>query len=304
MRSVSFLEQDNDFLNRWEQYMEQFPKVNIWFVIYDTSWEDERKINKVVTFSLCPATLDLEKLKHHLEENLVTDIKSCSHVPSKTIQFLKNDPQFFSISFVIKNMEESIPLNGIQDLLHKMEMRVHNVSSEPEKRRLRKLKDLNVYVNRKKCDIVLLNKLFLISYFLSFILEFLTLFQNAKKAYWFPDRETEVLYKDKILLDLAYLVYCDMMEKHHASPLVLRGCIADPNEKKYPHDALTRYPDYIAGVLASVDLETGQGGEEKHQLLWQHAICNNSRMVVFKIDAGSLSNTPLTLPCVLDKRKI
>ena len=63
-------------------------------------------------------------------------------------------------------MEESIPLSGIQDLLHKMEMRVHNVSSEPEKQRLRKLKDLNVYVNREKCNVVLLNKLFLISYLL------------------------------------------------------------------------------------------------------------------------------------------
>lgn len=68
MRAVSFLEQDNDFLNRWERYMEQFPEVDMWFLIYDTSWADERKINKVVTFSLCPATLHLEKLKHRLEE--------------------------------------------------------------------------------------------------------------------------------------------------------------------------------------------------------------------------------------------
>lgn len=40
MRAVSFLEKDDNFLNRWEQYMEQFLKIDMWFVIYDTSWAD------------------------------------------------------------------------------------------------------------------------------------------------------------------------------------------------------------------------------------------------------------------------
>lgn len=128
---------------------------------------------------------------------------------------------------------------------------------------------------------------------LSLILEFLTLHQNAKKVYWIPDREIEILFNDGVILDLLYFIYCDMMEQQKKTPLVLKEFLGETNGKKYSVDSLIRYSDYIAGVLASIDLKTGQGGQKKHQLLWQNAIGNNPRVVVLQMDSGSLSSTPL-----------
>lgn len=142
MRAVSFLEQNVVFLNRWEQYIEQFPKIDTWFVIYDTSWADENKKNKIVTFAICPAIGELDELMQCLDEDLVTDIKSRSHISEGTIKFLKNNLLFFSISVVITKPKEAIPLDAMKKMLDVMEARVHNAVTDAQKRRLKKYMNL------------------------------------------------------------------------------------------------------------------------------------------------------------------
>lgn len=83
------------------------------------------------------------------------------------------------------------------------------------------------------------------------------------------------------------------MEQQKKTPLVLKEFLGETNGKQYSVDSLIRYSDYIAGVLAFIDWKTRQGGQDKHQQLWQNAICNNPRVVVLQMDAGSLSSTPL-----------
>ena len=81
----------------------------------------------------------------------------------------------------------------------------------------------------------------------------MTLHQDAKKVYWIPDREIEILFNDGIILDLLYFIYCDIMEQQKKTPLVLKEFLGETNGKQYSVDSLIRYSDYIAGVLAFID---------------------------------------------------
>lgn len=85
-------------------------------------------------------------------EDLVADIKSPSHISERTIQFLKNNLLFFSISIVVENPKEIISLDTMKKMLQTMEIRVPHAVTDAQKRRLKKVYERIEYSNKKGCS--------------------------------------------------------------------------------------------------------------------------------------------------------
>lgn len=268
------------------------------YCIYsDYCLDDNKKHNNVASFTISPVSTSLPEEKEWIENSLKSDIKKSRKISQEGIEVLTND-KFFHINFILKETvgifyqkdktSQDVALLGINSII---EMISKWIESQPEgKEKFTEQKKRFLYwekeLQKKSANIKLAKQILLISMLTGYIAYLLTAHANATDVVWFSDRDKIVNSYNNIAFDLFDINHFSMCEKFGAiepySQIVI--VTSDSEPKNMWFDYLVRIPDYLAGTLASWDMENNITQKTKHSNILEKVFAENDFCAIINVD--------------------
>lgn len=272
-----------EFREKWKNYLKgikDLKKSKGWYICSDYCLDDKTKCNSTITFTIMPE-IDIEIVQNHIKQHIPKDLKKTSSIHDKTIEYLKDFPFYFSISFIVKNIEETFDINEYKkDVLKTIKVLGENkhYKNNPI---CKKLNTLTAYLNQKRRNTNLIKNLSIIHQIMYHVSCFLISKTNAHKVFWISDRGPEATFCDGIIFDLVYIDLNDYAKKHVSD---FTFGVAREHNNTFEFDEMIRIPDFIGGVISSIDIEKLEAEKTKHFELLVNSIASNNKIIIFLSD--------------------
>jgi len=208
----------------------------------------------------------------------------------------------FSISFVVSreshllrdyialgNMEDFLP--DVEDYLRAVQANSTNPNTyfDDVAKRLRLFKR-DIAANRQ-FNAKLARQVFLVATFGAQVFKHLATATRPSQIRWISDRDALLDRYDGLVYDLAYVIfllfYSTTLDRQSGEVLLLDKpkFIFEIPEKSGQHryDELVRLPDYLAGTLADIDLDTLKFTHEKFEQMWRGALVRSPNNTVIQV---------------------
>lgn len=276
-----------------------------WYLISDYCIDDTNKLNDVFSFSLLLNHDDIRDIKEFVKNSAPKDLKNAKDISTSFISYV-NSSIVYHFSFIIPKNEKLIKsfytkermlaeLNYLSQILEhdkkfssKEIVDFYTVSQK-------KIKQIQNEALRHTFNDNLLRKILLTGIFGGAIIYLLKLNSNPTKVMWISDRDAIIDKYDGFAFDFMYLMFSLLPEEKHLSKNLFDFIFNPPEPTGYNFfDELIRIPDYVAGTLASIDLEDKTQIAkmlQKHKLFVVGSITNslNQATIKIKINGAGLS---------------
>ena len=106
-----------------------------------------------------------------------------------------------------------------------------------------------------------------------------------KKILWLSDRDAIIRHADKLAMKLFFESFHYISEKRGLKRAVPEIFLSDPDKllADGTFKGILRLPDYLSGILADLDLETGKTSVPKAAEGMVHLLSDNEKIMVFHI---------------------
>lgn len=276
-----------------------------WYLISDYCIDDTNKLNDVFSFSLLLNHDDIHDIKEFVKNSAPKDLKNTKDISASFLSYV-NSPIVYHFSFIIPKKDKLIKsfytkermlgeLNYLNQILENDKKfngkEIVDFYTDAQKR----IRQIQNEALRPTFNENLLRKILLTGIFGGTIVYLLKLNSNPSKVMWISDRDAIIDKFDGFAFDYMYLMYSLLPEEKLLSKNLF-DFIFNPPEPTGQNffDELIRIPDYVAGTLASIDLEDkNQIAEmlQKHKLFVIGSITNsvNQATIKIKINGEGLS---------------
>lgn len=272
-----------------------------WTVVSDYCIGDAGKKNDVVSFVIVASHDTLDNICSYIAVAAPKDIKNIRTVPTGIMQYL-GLPVTFSVSFLVSreshllrdyialaNMEDFLP--EVEDFLRTVQAHssVPNAYFDDVAKRLRLFKR-DIAANRQ-FNARLARQVFLVATFGAQVFKHLAVTKQPSQIRWISDRDAILDRYDGLVYDLAYVIfllfYSTVLDRPDGGLILLdkpRFLFEVPEKSgQHRYDELVRLPDYLAGTLADIDLDTLKFTHEKFEQMWRGALVRSPNNTVVQV---------------------
>jgi hypothetical protein len=270
-------------------------------VVSDYCIGDPGKKNDVVSFVIVASHDTLANICDYIAAAAPKDIKNTRTVPTGIMQYLRL-PVTFSVSFVVSReshlLRDYIALANMEDFLPDVEDFLRTVQAnspaptayfDDVAKRLRLFKR-DIAANRQ-FNAKLARQVFLVATFGAQIFKHLAVAKRPSQIRWISDRDALLDRYDGLVYDLAYVIfllfYSTTLERRDGAILLLdkpRFLFEIPEKSgQHRYDELVRLPDYLAGTLADIDLDTLKFTHEKFEQMWRGAFVRSPNNTIVQV---------------------
>lgn len=232
-----------------------------WLLFSDYYFED-KKPNKVITFTAMPAFSDLMELQSLIKSIAPKDIKHTRTINEDFILGIINSPQILNIVFTFEQKNFFIWDSNEefkQSMFEYLEILKAYVSywneTEPErKKRLvqisKNIKCLEDLLRRGKKR-RLIPAMFLVSLLGGYVGSLLCRETNLSSLVWMSDRDRTNEICNNLIRDLFQITLIDITKKN-----IQGGFTSSNSSSDKWYKEMNRIPDYLTGAIASFDFDT------------------------------------------------
>ena len=269
-----------------------------WYLISDYCIDDTNKLNDVFSFSLLLNHDDIVNIKEFVKTSAPKDLKSTKDISASFLSYV-NSPVFYHFSFIIPRSNKLIKsfytkdrmiaeLGYLSEILENSKKHNSKEIIEYYNNAQKRIKQIQNEALRATFNENLLRKILLTGIFGGAIVYLLKINSNPNKVMWISDRDAIIDKYDGFAFDWMHSIYSLFPEDKYLSNQVF-DFIFNPSEASGHNffDELIRIPDYVAGTLASIDLEDKSKLEtmqEKHKLFVAGSITNSINQANIKIE--------------------
>jgi hypothetical protein len=288
---------DKTFLSNMRSYLKGHAGVTNFLLISDYCVEDENKSNDVIAFTLAPDHAALPQSMRDLNQLIPKDIKKITEVTDDMSKAL-NDPRFFHIAFMLDDTSgflhsDHVDRRGVvlQNMRLIIEMIQQWSDNQPEGRQkfqeqIARFKHATKELERRTANVKLFCRMSITCILAAVLAFYLSKETICHSILWLPDR-------DKIH-DAFAKIYFDLFEINHWGL-----CLQEISEERIPRvgfatdeankrtlwfDPLIRLPDFIAGTVASWNMERNLTSREKHAKILEKVVADNLHCNLIKIE--------------------
>ncbi len=280
-----------DFLNQFD-----FHNVH-WLLLSDYCIDDKNKNNDVMTFSLLVYHDKLENIRDFIKSVAPKDLKKINDVTAGFLSYI-NSPIVYHFSLIIPRkqrlLKNLLSRELMEAILDDFTERINNTIplyphvSEYYRDVLNRVNNIQIDIKKKSFNDDLFRRMFLAGSFGAAVIYFLKKHCNPKTVSWISDRDAIIQKFDGFAFDYMGFAY-------NMQPLdkLLSQQIFDLRFEDIPitgeniYDEMIRVPDFIAGTLASVDLDNKESFFElhhKHQSILAGAMTNSKNQANLRIE--------------------
>ncbi len=272
-------------------YFSRFKNCKTWFFSSDYCIGDKNKPNDVITFSIYPYLEDLHKLCDLVKSKLPCDIKKTREVGESGLTFLRENGFIFNISFIIVNKKflfscpNKCKADVVRECLTKTMQELNKDSANADY-----VKSFQRFYQKAKSNnfnVSLFENMYITSFLAAYISRILSVSANASKLCWFGDRDAIMEYGGDIIRITYDLNYWGLLRQKNY-PLekteILGIGMQAKDKKELWYDELVRISDYIAGTLASWDLNTNLVDKPKHGEMLENVFSDNSLLGIIRLN--------------------
>jgi hypothetical protein len=290
---------DKTFLTNLRSFLGKHVGVSNFILISDYCIEDRDKPNNVIAFTLAPYHAASHKSITELNRWIPKDIKKTRKI-TEGISKALNDDRFFHVAFMLDDISGFLHSEAADKrtvLLHNMTLIINMLGewrdNQPEGKKkfegqIKKFKKITKELERPTANLKLFCRMILICTLAAVLAFYLSKETTCRSITWFPDR-------DKIH-DAFSKLYQDVFEINHWGL-----CFQEIPEETIPKigfavdnslgrnmwfDTLIRLPDFIAGTVASWDMETNLTSGDKHARVLEQVVADNLHCNLIKIEIG------------------
>jgi len=269
----------------FNRYRQKFSEARKWTIASDYYFE-EIKSNHVVTYTVFPHIVDLQRMMSVIGAVAPRDIKHTREISDEFLKVLKW-PGYLHISFIVPNskfvvfrdQEEARTsiVSGIDTLLtHIPSWILNNPAMTGEYRRIeRRLKHAREELERNK-KVQIYSQMFFCTLFLAYIAA--RLGDDNEIIGWLSDR-------DKINEAVPGLS-ADLFSTHYTAfnycETKLAYTQADSTTDNW-YDEIVRLPDFITGTLADYNMERDETSIEKFVKMLREYFAEAENLIVVRI---------------------
>lgn len=245
-------------------------------------------MNDVFAITVCPSFEHPEKLAARIKESMPKDLKSISSVSDKAIELIR-DERFFHFVFVVEGRHRMFgeQSEGLAKARIFCEETVGFMKAIHARRE--NVKPFNILLQKSKeklFNVKLLSDMVLFSSMVSSINCMLVNSVGAELIGVFPDRDSITQWCDSVYSKFVDNYSAGVLWLVEQSPfhcVIKRGVPSGQEVKKNWYDDFVRLPDYMAGVVATWDIRSGEVGGGKHQVLFMENIVGASNASILRI---------------------
>lgn len=284
-------------LSNWFSYI---PENVAWYVISDYCFGDKTKQNDTVSFTILLNHDKIENIKEYINHFAPKDIKSTRTISIEFLQYI-NSPVAFTFTFIIdrqsKLLRDYASDENMASFLSPFREIVKTIASNSTfddgyvdgvlKRSLIFESDFN----NKNFNSKLSRQIYLVSALASLVFEYLSITKKPDYIQWISDRDALAERYDGFVYDLSYFLFLSGFSRHIPHSQEVLTMIEKP-KFIFPQpvklgvnffDELIRIPDYIAGTLADLNIETNSFTKNKYGTVLLESIANSHNHVVINI---------------------
>lgn len=283
-----------------EYWFSDFPVDATWYVVSDYCFGDKNKNSDSVSFSILLNHDKIENIKEYIRAFAPKDIKSTRSVSKGFIQYI-NSPVIFHITFMIdrktKYMKDYATKENMQEFLSYFRDFVSEVGknsifddgfiSSVMKRSYEFERDFK----NKNMNLRLSRQIYLVAVFASLVFYYLNRSKKPSHIKWISDRDAINKRYDGFIYDLSYFLFLSEMGQEVSSKdgtitLLHKPQFIFPVEDELEngkYDELIRIPDYLAGTLADLNMNTGEFTKDKFYTVFFDSLLESKNHSVIQV---------------------
>lgn len=288
IRSVLAHVVGNSVRDKLSQYTSEVQTTEF-LILSDYVIDDPIKPNSVAAFTIAPMRIVSEQFDAMIRHALPSDIKGAKSVSDAGLELLTRK-DFLHISFILQDLSvigsiESSRL-AVDQTLAAVSFWITNQPEGKEKFSEQHLRfqKYRRELDRRNPNITLFRQIALVANIAAYLAFLLSQVGNATKIAWVPDRDKITDAYDSIAFDIFEMNHfgiCDEVDIDGDKVQILFG-VPDADSRHQWFDRLVRLPDYIAGSLASFNLQGSSDISAKHGDVLDNVIANNPNCFVFQ----------------------
>lgn len=288
---------DKTFLTNLRSYLGGHEGVTDFVLISDYCVDDKDKPNDVIAFTIAPCHAAFPPSMAELDRLIPKDIKKTTEV-TEGISKVLNDARFFHVAFMLDDISgflHSAHVDRKAVLLQNMQLIIGMLQkwhdNQPEGRQkfeeqIKRFKKATKELERRTANVKLFCRMALTSILAAVLAFYLSKETICKSVLWFADRDKIHDAFAKISIDLFEINHWGLCLQELPEERIPRiGLALDAvAQRKLWFDTLIRLPDFIAGTVASWNLETNLTSREKHARVLEQVVADNLHCNLIKIE--------------------
>lgn len=278
-------------LKKIDSYLKNKSMDNVkkWMILSDYCFDDNKKVNNSITFTIMPyySLCEVENLDLIIDKNFPKDIKSIKTANPAFLQLMTSG-YFFHLSFLFKKdyyiyaSSKQEEKKIIKDEFKRIYEEYRNIDDFDSFSK--KLKILINDMNSNSFNLNLIKKTLLISHLAGYISYLISYYNQAEIIGYFSDRDKHLEYGDGIGLDLFSLNYqyiCGINNINNIAKIVSHK--VNSHETIW-YESFNRIPDYITGTLASWDINHNIPIKKKFREVMENVLTVQDYNIILKLN--------------------
>jgi len=283
----------------FKKFLSKFPENSAWYLISDYCIDSPDKYNDVLTFSLLCNYDKYENIQELINSLASRDLKKTRNIDSGFLQYI-NSPFFYHFSLVIPKKEKllaklfkKVPIDKMMEWMYsvyentkEVEISHRNFCIEAQTR----IKLVQREIQRQGYNKKLIRQILLTGSLGASIMYLLQKYSSPKKIAWISDRDAIIDKFDGFVFDNMYFWYEVAVSDQTFEKVNTDIIFVEPEKVGLNYfDELIRIPDYIAGALASYDIENKENLMEikdKYKLMFMDVFSNPMNQATIKVQSS------------------
>ena len=285
---------NKSILEKFQNFLKQYPDVDKWFMCSDYCIGDKNKKNDVITFVIYPYILNFDDWKKVINNLQKKDLKHTRLVSDQFCQFL-NQGYCFSFSFILqkKNYFDGWKRKEAGDMLIQTYINLTEnwqittpSNAENYKEMNKKLQKLRNESRKKNFNYSLFGRMMTIC-FLAGYLRYLLLREqkNIKLFSWLSDRDAITNWNDEIYQTFYHIIsHCIIASEQGEEYHRIQEVYLENIKEEIFYDEMNRVADYICGTFADFDYTDGSVTGDKQCKMMEDAISSNNYIIGISVE--------------------
>jgi hypothetical protein len=287
-------------LREMECWFSELPDDAAWYVVSDYCFGDKTKNSDTVSFSILLNHDKIENIKEYIRAFAPKDIKSTRTVSEGFIQYI-NSPVIFHITFMIdrktKYMKDYATKENMEDFLSYFREFVSEIDKNSSfddgftASVIKRSYEFERDFKSKNINLKLSRQIYLVSVFVSLVFYYLNRIKNPSHIKWVSDRDAISKRYDGFIYDLSYFLFLsevsqEVGNKDGTKTLLHKPQFIFPVKEELEggkYDELIRIPDYLAGTLADLNMDTGEFTKDKFYTVFFDSLVGSKNHSVIQI---------------------
>ena len=265
----------------FRDFLSLLPENSSWYLISDYCIDNPDKYNDVLTFSLLCNYDKYETIQELINRLASKDLKKTRDIDPGFLQYI-NSPFFYHFSLVIHRRENlldklfnKVPLDKMMEWMNNIYENTKGVEilhRDFYNKAQTRIKLVQREIQRQGYNRKLIRQILLTSSLGASIMYLLQKYTSPQKIAWISDRDAIIDKFDGFVFDNMYFWHEIAVSDKTFKKVNTEIIFVEPEKIGANYfDELIRIPDYIAGALASYDLENKENLieiKEKYKLMF------------------------------------